>query len=404
MKQFAAIILCISIPLMLIACSVDTPYKDYTSTTKTTLESTEDTTTGTDSTSSDQAVEQLPMFAVSVPTVTQEEKAEDGSVLFRYTFQNISLVGPEPDVADKIIVDFLNRIDATAANAEAIRTAAKDAYQPGNAWNPYLCQLIFDPMRIDTSVISFFGSYANYSGTPHPETTFPSMTYDLLTGNTLKLGDILTQMESSDPLFNGVIEALNKQKDEKQLYDGFEATVKERFEKDITKDDSWYFSQEGLCFYFSPYEIAPYSSGVVVAQIPYSSLVGILKDAYFPAEEDASFGEIKADVFNESDLEKFTQFSEVILTDGAKILLHTDKSVYDIRITKGSLSANGAVFTPEHTVFAAYTLTPGDAVMVESSFSGTLPTLQLTYRTNDSSVCKYISFSAQSNSVNLTDS
>ena len=309
MKQFAAIILCISIPLMLIACSVDTPYKDYTSTTKTTLESTEDTTTGTDSTSSDQAVEQLPMFAVSVPTVTQEEKAEDGSVLFRYTFQNISLVGPEPDVADKIIVDFLNRIDATAANAEAIRTAAKDAYQPGNAWNPYLCQLIFDPMRIDTSVISFFGSYANYSGTPHPETTFPSMTYDLLTGNTLKLGDILTQMESSDPLFNGVIEALNKQKDEKQLYDGFEATVKERFAKDITKDDSWYFSQEGLCFYFSPYEIAPYSSGVVVAQIPYSSLVGILKDAYFPAEEDASFGEIKADVFNESDLEKFTQFS-----------------------------------------------------------------------------------------------
>ncbi len=402
MKKFAAIICCISIMLTLIACSVNNPYKDYTSSTKNPSESTAANDETTDATSN-QPVKQLPMFAVSVPTVTQEEKADDGSVLFRYTYQNISLVGPEPEVADKIILDFLNRIDATAANADAIRTAAKSVYQAGNNWNPYLCQITFDPMRIDTSVISFFGSYANYSGTPHPETTFPSMTYDLLTGNTLKLGDILTQMESSDPLYNAVISALNAQKDEKQLYDGFEATVKERFSKDITNDDDWYLSQEGLCFYFSPYEVAPYSSGIVVAQIPYSSLAGILDDAYFPAEEDASFGVVKADVFNESDLDKFTQFSEVVLVDGAKILLHTDKSVYDIRITKGSWSANGTVFTPEHTVFAAYTLTPGDAVMVESEFSGTLPSLQLTYRSNSGSVCKYISFSTQSNSVILTD-
>ena len=403
MKRLFAIILCISIALMLAACSVDNPYEDYNSTSIAPTESNtapKDDTTGPNT---NQTFEQLPIFAVSVPTVTQEEKADDGTVIFRYTFQNISLVGPEPEVADEIILDFLNQIDATAADAEAIKTAAMSAYRNGETWNPYLCQITFEPMRIDTSVISFFGSYTNYSGEPHPETTYPSITYDLVNGRKLQLGDILTKMESSEPLYNCVIESLNEQKDDKQLYTGFKDTVKERFSKDITKDASWFLAQDGLCFYFSPYEIAPYSSGLIIAKIPYDSLTGILDDAYFPAEEDISGGDVRADVFNESDLEKYTQFSEIVMEEGSKILLHTDQSVYDIRIYSGSWSANGTVFTQEHAVFAAHTLTPGDAVMIESMFTDTLPNLQLTYRTNGNSVCKYISFDKQTNTVILID-
>ncbi len=402
MKKTCAVLLIISILLLFGACSVsDDLYSYYpsTETTDNTLQSSGETTEAL----VEQPVVQLPTVAVSVPTVTHEEKAEDGTVIFRYTTQNISLVGPEPEVADKIILDFLNRADATSVNAETICAAAKKAYKPGNAWSPYLSQITYEPMRIDEGVLSFFGSYTNYTGTPHPETTYPAITYDLTTGNLLQLSDILTDTDISDTLYASVIDALNAQKNEKYLYDGFEDTVKDRFAKDVLRDECWFLSQEGLCFYFSPYEIAPYSSGVIIAQIPYSALAGIMNDAYFPAEQDTSLGDIAANVFNESDLSNFTQFSEVILSDGSKILLHTDKSVYNIRITQGTWSANGTTFTPGHTVFAAYTLTHGDAVMVESAFSEALPTIQLSYDSNGKTVCKYISFGPKSNSVNLID-
>ena len=53
----------------------------------------------------------LPMITVSVPIYSEDVTAEDGTVIFRTITQNMRLVMQDPDVADRIIVDFLNRID-----------------------------------------------------------------------------------------------------------------------------------------------------------------------------------------------------------------------------------------------------------------------------------------------------
>ena len=58
------------------------------------------------------------MVAVSVPTVTDYTTHEDGTVLSKYTYQSISLIHQKPQVADKIILDFLNRVDSTSASAK----------------------------------------------------------------------------------------------------------------------------------------------------------------------------------------------------------------------------------------------------------------------------------------------
>ena len=402
MRKILIMILAICLLLSLAGCTTPANKTQGSTSSSTSAEPTaEDTTVASDA---DASVEQMPMVSVAVPVITQTEEAHDGTVIFNYTFQNISLIVPDPEVADKVIVDFLNRIDQTSSNAEAIRSAAQNNYTTGASWNPYLCQITYDPMRVDYGVLSMFGSYASYSGTPHPETSYVSANYDLVTGELLSLDDILTEDASADTLYQSVVDALTLLKEENYLYEGFEETVNDRFSKGLAHDDAWYFSQDGLCFYFSPYEIAPYSSGVIIAEVPYDQLTGILNDAYFPAERETAAGSVDVEIFDENDLEKFTQFAEIVLAEGSdKILLHTDKSVYDIRIETGSWSSDGSTFTPEHTVFAAYSLTPGDAIMVESQFKDTLPTLRLCYTTNGKTVWCYISLSDDGTVALTTD-
>lgn len=399
MKKTLLLLLSVTLLVSFTGCSLPESNTPQSTTLPSTSEMTPETTEETDTT-----FEQKPMIAVSLPVIDQAEYAEDGTKLFQYSYRNMSLIVPDPEVADKVIVDFLNRIDQTADHADQILQAAKSAYAGSSQWTPYLCQIGYDPMRMDAGVLSLMGSYTSYSGTPHPEKSYLSVNYDLLTGNVLSLDDILTEDSAADTLYQYIIEDLNLQKGDKFLYEGFESTVRERFDLKNTNDTCWYFSQTGLCFYFSPYEIAPYSSGVIIVEVPYSKLTGILDDAYFPSEAEYGSGSIFTETFSEHDLDRFTQFSEVVLDNsGNKSLLYTEGVVNQIMIETGSWDANGTEFIPEYTVFAAYSLTPGDAIMVESAAANKLPNLRLSYSTADGTVHSYIVFEGEPQKPVLTE-
>lgn len=349
----------------------------------------------------DITVRQQEMAAVSSPFFTKTTFAADETAIFRQTVQNIALIVPEPEAANKIIVDFLDRTDIDE-QAAAVAVSAEQAYNSApQAFSPYWASLTYEPVRIDSGVLSMFGAYAAYTGAAHAEYIFKSVSYDLTSGDVLTLEKILSQPNSIDSITQLTLDALEPQKDAKQLFDGYENTVLDHFAKGAEQITDWYFSNTGLCFFFSPYEIGPFSSGQIVAQIPYSKLAGIMNDAYFPAERETAAGGIQAELFDDAALDRFTQFADVTLNDGGKkILLSTDGLVYDIRIETGTWSANGASFTPEHTVFAAYSLTPGDGVMVDAPFTATLPNIRLSYTTNDQTVYYYIT--ATDTTVTLT--
>ena len=369
--------------------------------------STQGTDVTTDHTNStgDVHVAQKPMVAVSVPVITESETATDGTVIFNHTYQNISLVVPDPNVADKVILDFLNRTDINEY-AESIRFNAEQAYNEGIiTFSPYLAQITYDPVRIDHGVLSMYGCYATYSGAAHAEYIYRSVNYDLVTGSVLLLENIFSNLANPDLICQLVLDDLTAQKEssEESLFAGFETTVNDLFDSNFLQNTNWFFSNTGLCFFFSPYEIGPFSSGDIVAEIPYSKLTGILNDAYFPAERETVFGVIKAETFDETALDGFSQLAEVIINkDSEKVLLYTDTSVYDIRIEAGAWSADGTVFTPNQTVFAAYRLTPGDAIMIDSSLSNTLPTLRLSCTAKDKTVSYMIGFNVTENKVTLT--
>lgn len=337
------------------------------------------------------SIPQADLFTVAVPVITETAAADDGTTLFSYTFQNMSLTMPNPDIADKIIIDFLNRIDKTRSSAESLLRAARAAYSPGMNWNPYQYHITYSPTRIDYSVLSMFGSNTSYSGASHPESTYVSVNYDLVSGSVLTLGNILTETATVDALYACVMDALSVQEKDKYLYIGYEDAVKSRFSIHFSDDTAWYFSQNGLCFYFSPYEIAPYASGVITAEIPYAKLSGILNDAYFPPEREAHDGIVSLLPATEENLEQFTQFAELILDDKAdSFLLYTDTVVYDVVIETATYSTIKSEYEPQHTVFACAGLTPGDAIHIQSSTSVDSNILILTYRSGDSIFTSHI--------------
>ncbi len=341
-------------------------------------------------------MKQLPMVAISLTVEKQTHKAEDETVLLNEIYQNISLITPDSAVADNVILDYYQKSDISS-EVDAMKASAESAYaQMPEIFNAYHSQITYKPMRIDQGVLSLFGSYASYTGGVHGGSVGRSATYDLITSRLLTLEDILDNSDA-DILYGLTMKALSCRDD---LFDGYETTVKDRFSKNFLQDKDWYLSNSGLCFFFSPYEIGPYSAGIISAEIPYSQLVGILDNAYFPAEREQAEGTVEISMFNENALAQYSQFAEVVLKEGSdKILLHSDMGVYDLRIESGSWSSDGSTFTPEYTIFACYALTQADAIMVDAPLTKTLPSLRVSYTTDGQTVSYFIVGDGQSVSL-----
>lgn len=386
MKRFLAIISTVSMIMTLLGCKMQSQADTTSTPTETMHQIIYETTTQNDKIE----IDQKPMYAIALPPVEETEKADDGTVIFRCVYQNISLILPEQEVADKVILDFLGRTDTLVQHADNALAAAKQAYTSGGEWNPHLLQLKYSPARIDAGILSLRGEKTSYTGGAHAAYSGESVTYDLLTGNVLGLADIMQDTVTTDTLLQLVSDALADRIENESitLFTTYEETLKQLFRSDLSNYENWYLSANGLILYFDPYEIAPFSEGTVSAEIPYGRLIGILKDAYFPAEEDPASGTVKATLFDDASINNFTQFSEIVLQEGTtKFLLYTDGAVSDIRINAGPIaefSVDSARW--DSTVLSAHTLTPGDAIMVEADLTNTA--LLLSYRTgNQYCVC-----------------
>ena len=320
-----------------------------------------------------------PLIAVSLPTQTQNEYHENGTVLFQYTFQHMSLVLHKPQVADKIILDFLNRVDTTTAPAESTKEMAKNAYNGSQNWTPYLYHITYSPTRIDQKVLSLFGNNVVFSGAGHPERTCISASYDLITGDVLTLASIMTKDATVQQFCNLVISGLSEMAEGDYLYDNYKKTVQQRFQQDASQDEAWYFTQTGLCFYFAPYEIAPYSSGVITVEIPFEKLKNLIHEDYLPSTRTAPTGKITVTPFNNTNLNSLSHIAEIVMDEnGEMYMLQTDGNVQDVRIVLYDKASNC-------NVFAAYSLREGNGIMVQGS-SETLKNMKISYKTGKETV------------------
>ena len=320
------------------------------------------------------------MIAVDVGVTTQDTTAEDGTVLFQRTNQKMHLILNNAEVADKITKDFLNRLDIEQ-DAAAVEAAAKAAYNASANWMPYFYGLTYNPQRIDQKVLSFYGDKVKFTGAAHPERSRKGANYDLVTGDVLTLASIMTAEATAEDFCKLVLDALAERAEGDFLREGYAEDVKHRFTADPTQDENWYFTTSGLCFYFDPYEIAPYTSGVITAEIPYGKLAGLLQPDYLPAARTGATGEVKISHFTSDLAENFTHTAELVIDpEGKMYLVHTEGTVQDIRVTMTDRDES-------YTIFAANSLSDGEAIMVQSQDA---TNLELSYLSNRMTVKEQI--------------
>ena len=215
--------------------------------------------------------EAVPL-TVSVETVRQETKAEDGSLLLERSFPRFSLEGTS---AQAIHADLQIRIDNWIAASADLASFAQSEYKAETIWTPWFAKLESHIERLDSRVFSIYFTYSEFTGGNHPSLAAYSVTYDCTAGKVLELRNLLEY--SPTVLASLVNDVLAPQAN--NLYDDYEALVGKAFSDD---DIQWYLSDEGLCFHFAPYAIGPYSSGIITATVAYDQLSGFLHSEYLP--------------------------------------------------------------------------------------------------------------------------
>ena len=118
-----------------------------------------------------------------------------------------------------------------------------------------------------------------------------------------------------------------------------------------------------------------------MAEIPYTSLIGLLREEYFPLEATEHSGTAFMQPFQEIDFEQFDAFAELTIdTSGVQHVLFTNGCIQNLRLEFVSYTADGTAL-PEATVFAAPFLCVGDGIVLESA-ADTAENLHLTYVAN----------------------
>lgn len=382
MKKLTCLLLSLILLLSLAACH-DQPEPTDPSTETPTTASTTAATQGTEppvpetTVDPEPVVYSLPMTAITLTEQVEATANSEGATVFEYRYQNVWLQLSDADMADTVILDLLNRIDATRTAAETVMQEAAAA----DPEYPYSFTVHYEPERIDSGILSLSGRTTSYNGGSHPNSSCTGLTYDLTTGQVLSLSDILSDSCTADIICRLTVDALSGMAEEYYIYDDYSAVVEDRFAGDFLADTGWYLSNEGLCFDFAPYEIAPYSSGVVTAVIPYEVLVGVLEDAWFPQEQISAGGTVLISSFEDAVLDRYDQFTEIVLdSEGAASLLTTGSLIYNVFVETGSWNDSGTVFTPGSCIFAADCLSNTSAIVVQIP-AGT--GIRVTYTSNE---------------------
>lgn len=371
MKRILSFLLCISLLAGLSACGPTSQPTEPSSEAIATQAATTETTVPIEITV---PVVNQPesIISISMPVVEETVTVEDGTLLFTHTFQNVSLDLEDEEIAEQVQETLQDRIDSLSSLAESVKISAQADYPGSSYWSAYSCSVIYNPMRIDAKILSLFGSQASYKGGAHPSHIAVSATFDLSTGKVLSLKNVLSEEVTGEAFAELAIEALSAL--DISLYSDYASTVQSRFSSGFDETEGWYLSANGLCLFFSPYDIAPYSAGIVTAEIPYEMLEGVLKEEYLPSDKSDGTGTCLTASAAETDLETFSQLTKVALSEAGKIVvLYTDGTVYDVRLESGTYS--GGWFTPTATVFACDTLRETDAVSIQTDAP-----LRLTYR------------------------
>lgn len=309
----------------------------------------------------------LVLLTVSQQTKTAETKA--GTTAFTRRHDEVELKSTwYPDQAEQINEQIdaylqrrLDQAEDQAAEAMEAAQAADEAGQTFYGWTSY-CDMT--AQRVDNSYVSVVAYNSVYLGGAHPNNDQAAMNFDLTTGSLLSLSSIF-KTEFKEAILGKLLYRLSEMESSFLLFSGYETTVREKFEQmpaDMTQN--WYLTDQGVVFFYNPYEISPYAAGVVSVELSFAELVGYLRDDFsWPARDQT--GENALVIRSEAGSVKAGDYDrtiEVTAGRGMKLALTTEGEIRNLRVDLVQVTGDAVVSTD--MVLAVNRLTDREALVL----------------------------------------
>lgn len=337
----------------------------------------------------------VPQFdmTVSYGFEDKELKSGDGTTYYRQSLGTATISSKDERAAERINSSLAELYVRFGADAEYTQRVAEDQTDGEQIALSYYCAP--SVTRCDTRVLSAVFDVSQDIGGIHADSTRTSRSYNADNGSLLTLADIAKNEEQLKTFIKNYVIGLAAGDDYKEggvsiLFDDFESTINDL----VDAGANWYFSDGGLVFYANPYDIAPYSRGVLLFEIPYSALEEFIDEGFMPAEYEGENGMLLADDGDKLDRSSLNILGTVTVDeDGQSVVLSAEETVYNVKI-----------YTSGRMLWQRNYLTTGEGVEVKSFIPDSQPSIAVSYELADGTeIVRGIFQSGKDGSILLVD-
>lgn len=337
----------------------------------------------------------VPQFDMTVSYGFEDEelKSDDGTTYYRQSLGTATVSSKDERAAERINSSLAELYVRFGADAEYTRRVAEDQPDGEQIALSYYCAP--SVTRCDTRVLSAVFDVSQDIGGIHADSTRTSRSYNADNGSLLTLADIAKNEEQLKTFIKNYVIGLAAGDDYKEggvsiLFDDFESTIKDL----VDAGANWYFSDGGLVFYANPYDIAPYSRGVLLFEIPYSALEEFIDEGFMPVEYEGENGMLLADDGDKLDRSSLNILGTVTVDeDGQSVVLSAEETVYNVKI-----------YTSGRMLWQRNYLTTGEGVEVKSFIPDAQPNIAVSYELADGTeIVRGIFQSGDDGSILLVD-
>lgn len=337
----------------------------------------------------------VPQFDMTVSYGFEDEelKSDDGTTYYRQSLGTATVSSKDERAAERINSSLAELYVKFGADAEYTRRVAEDQTDGEQIALSYYCAP--SVTRCDTRVLSAVFDVSQDIGGIHADSTRTSRSYNADNGSLLTLADIAKNEEQLKTFIKNYVIGLAAGDDYKEggvsiLFDDFESTISDL----VDAGANWYFSDNGLVFYANPYDIAPYSRGVLTFEIPYSALAEFIDESFMPVEYEGDNGMLLADDGDKLDRSSLNILGTVTVDeDGQSVVLSAEETVYNVKI-----------YTSGRMLWQRNYLTTGEGVEVKSFIPDAQPNIAVSYELADGTeIVRGIFQSGNDGSILLVD-
>ena len=282
--------------------------------------------------------------------------AEDGTeLLYEYVCDaDFTSLDPELDEWVDSIVDEIQK-NYLYDSANLIQNA-QESLTSGGSFYGYSNYQELGIARHDSKIVSLIVLSSVYSGGAQPNTVQTAWNLDMEKRQVLRLEDVI-KPEGGHALAEQVRQQVEDKflpMGEGTLFDDYTDTIAGCFAEAMTP--YWYLNERGLVIFFNQYELGPYAAGIIKTEIPYESLDGILREAYFPG----NYSQIPGDLLLRSDWDGYRKIPITVESDGERILVGVEGEVYQVQLSE--ISWLGETAIGQKMLFSANSLNQRDVL------------------------------------------